>query len=60
MVNPITYLREVQQEMQRVTWPSRQKTVNMTLLVVGISLIIAIILAGSDFVFKELLTVILG
>lgn len=59
MVNPVTYLREVSLELQRVTWPSRQKTINMTGLVIGISLIIAIVLAGSDLVFKQLLAVIL-
>jgi preprotein translocase subunit SecE len=59
MVNPVTYLREVSQELQRVSWPSRQKTLNMTLLVIVISLVIALILAGSDFVFQQLLSFIL-
>jgi preprotein translocase subunit SecE len=60
MVNPITYLREVQQELRRVTWPSRQKTTNMTILVVVVSLLIAGILAGSDLLFKELIGIVLG
>lgn len=59
MVNPVTYLREVNQELQRVSWPSRQKTINMTGLVIVISLVIAVILAGSDFIFKELLAFII-
>lgn len=60
MVNPITYLREVQQELRRVTWPSQQKTVNMTMLVVVVSLLIAGILAGSDLLFKELIALVIG
>lgn len=60
MVNPVTYLREVSRELQRVSWPTRQKTVNMTVLVVVISLLIAVFLAGSDFIFQQLLTGILG
>lgn len=60
MVNPVTYLREVSRELERVSWPTRQKTVNMTVLVIVISLLIAVFLAGSDFIFQQLLTGILG
>jgi preprotein translocase subunit SecE len=60
MINPVTYLQEVNQEMKRITWPSRQKTINMTALVIGVSTIIALFIAGADFVFKNLLALIIG
>lgn len=60
MVSPMTYLQEVKRELERVSWPSREKTTNMTILVIVVSLLIAGILAGSDFIFQELLGVILG
>lgn len=58
MVKPLTYLREVKQEVQRVSWPSREKTINMTLLVIGVSLFIALFVAGADFIFNQMLRVL--
>jgi preprotein translocase subunit SecE len=55
MTKPLKYLQEVNQELKKVTWPSRQKTFNMTLLVVAVSLFIAMYIAGADFIFTKLL-----
>lgn len=60
MFNPITYLKEVQQELKRVTWPSRSKTINMTGLVIGVSGLIALFIAGADYVFQQILKLIIG
>jgi preprotein translocase subunit SecE len=59
MVKPLKYLQEVRQELEKVTWPSREKTINMTLLVVGVSLFIALYIAGADFVFSRMLTILI-
>lgn len=55
MVKPLTYLREVKQELEKVTWPSRTKTFNMTALVVGVSLSVALYVAAADYIFSILL-----
>lgn len=49
------YLQESYSELKRVNWPSRQETVNMTLMVVGLSLGLAIFLGAWDAVFHYLL-----
>ena len=59
MVKPLTYLREVKQEVERVSWPSKEKTINMTLLVIGVSLFIALFVAGADFAFNQMLRVLI-
>jgi preprotein translocase subunit SecE len=59
MVKPLKYLQEVKQELEKVTWPSREKTINMTLLVVGVSLFIALLVAGADFLFSKMLTILI-
>lgn len=59
MVKPLKYLQEVRQELEKVTWPSREKTINMTLLVVGVSLFIALFVAGADFLFSRMLTILI-
>ncbi len=47
----MTFLKEVRLEMKRVNWPTRQETLNYTLLVLGFALAVAIFLGGLDYIF---------
>lgn len=47
----IDYLRAVRGELTHVSWPSRGQAVAFTALVIGISLIVAFILGGFDYLF---------
>jgi len=52
MPNKLTqFLKEVRQELKKVSWPSRQETIKYTLIVVGVSVAVAIFLGGLDFLF---------
>ncbi|MDI6602810.1 MAG: preprotein translocase subunit SecE [Patescibacteria group bacterium] len=51
----ITFLKEVQLEMKKVNWPTREETIKYTLMVIAVSLAVAIFLGGFDFVFTTLL-----
>lgn len=53
--NPITYLTEVKQELAKVTWPTRQQTIELTMVVIVISAIIAAFMGAADYVFNEIL-----
>lgn len=53
------YLRETKEELIRVSWPSRQVVTKHTMLVIGISLAIAIILGVADYIFSFGLTKII-
>ncbi|MBI2514889.1 preprotein translocase subunit SecE [Candidatus Wolfebacteria bacterium] len=46
-----SYLQESRQEFRRVNWPTRQETIRLTLIVIGISLGVAVFLGILDFVF---------
>ncbi|MFA5386627.1 MAG: preprotein translocase subunit SecE [Candidatus Paceibacterota bacterium] len=50
------YLKESRLEMRRVSWPNRQKTISLTMIVIGISLIFAIYLGALDFIFLTILS----
>lgn len=52
------YVKETRTEMSHVNWPSREQTVRFTSLVVAVSLITAVLLGVSDFVFSKLLTLL--
>jgi preprotein translocase subunit SecE len=45
-------------ELKKVTWPSREQTMKLTVIVVGISVGMALFIGGLDFVFTNLLTLI--
>ncbi len=50
-----TFLKEVKLEVKKVNWPTRRQTIRYTLIVLGISLVIAMFLGGLDFLFTMLL-----
>ncbi|OHA04297.1 MAG: preprotein translocase subunit SecE [Candidatus Sungbacteria bacterium RIFCSPLOWO2_01_FULL_47_10] len=53
----ITFLQEVNIEMKKVTWPTRDQAVNYTVAVVGISAGVAVFLGGLDYIFQMILQV---
>jgi preprotein translocase subunit SecE len=55
-MNKITsFLKEVSLEVRKVNWPTRQKTLQNTLLVIAMSAVVAAILSVFDIVFLQLL-----
>jgi preprotein translocase subunit SecE len=51
----ITFLKEVRLEMKKVNWPTKEETIKYTLIVIGISVVVAIFLGGFDILFTALL-----
>lgn len=51
----INYIKETRQELRKVNWPTRQQTVRYTVLVIGVSLGVAVILGGFDALYSYLL-----
>lgn len=51
----INYIKETRIELRSVEWPTRQKTMNYTLLVIAVSLAVAAFLGSFDMLFTYLL-----
>ena len=47
------YLRESRIELKKVTWPSREQTVNLTIVVLVVCIALALFLGGLDYVFAS-------
>ncbi len=47
----LIYFKEVKSEMSKVTWPTRKETIHYTLIVIGISFVVALFLGGLDYFF---------
>ncbi len=51
---------DVISELRRVTWPSRQETFRLSLMVIGVAAAVGVFLGGIDFLFSRIVRVILG
>lgn len=49
------YYRETRAEIAKVTWPDKETTRNLTIVVIGISFVLGVLLGGIDYVFLKLL-----
>src|ERR671933_1996560 len=52
--NPIEFVRDVRSELRKVAWPSQRETVNLTVVVIALSVAVGLFLGGVDFLFQEL------
>ncbi len=53
------FFGEVVSELKKVTWPSRQETIRLTLLVIAVSVAIGVVLGVLDLLFTRLLDIVL-
>lgn len=58
--NPIQFFREVRQEVDRITWPTRKETVLTTVMVFIMVLLVAVFLMVADQVLAVVIQWILG
>jgi preprotein translocase subunit SecE len=57
MISPAVFIQEVRVELNRVSWPSRQKVTRLTIVVITVSVFVAMLVGGLDFVFTKLMEV---
>ena len=57
---PFSYFREVKQEANKVTWPSRKETIASTIAVFIMVIMASIFLYASDQVLAWLVSLVLG
>jgi preprotein translocase SecE subunit len=54
------YLDESWSELKKVSWPTRQQTINLTVLVFIVSLAVGVFISIFDFIFTQGLTLLSG
>ena len=60
MTTPAEFVRQVKQEVSKITWPSRADTMRGTVVVIGVSILLAVGLLGIDSVFAWVVGKIIG
>ncbi len=58
--SPAAFLRQVKQEVAKITWPTRQETTQMTVVVIVASLVMAVFFGVADALSLRLVGWILG
>lgn len=56
----VRFLREVVQELKRVTWPSRKQTLSTTGVVLALVVLVSVFLGVVDFVLSRLIRLLIG
>lgn len=59
-VGPLTFLRQVRAEGNKVTWTTRQETIQATIFVLIMSILIAIFLFAADSVITLFVNFVRG
>jgi preprotein translocase SecE subunit len=50
----------VRSELRKVSWPSQRETMNLTVVVIALSVAVGLFLGGVDFIFQEFFRWLLG
>lgn len=51
----LTFVKEAKEELTKVNWLTKKQTINYTLIVIGLSVVVAIFLGGLDYIFSYIL-----
>ena len=54
-MNPVTFLREVKSEMEKVVWPTRNQAIQLTVMVIAVSVLVGAYIGGLDFILTNVL-----
>lgn len=56
----IKFIKESKVELGKVTWPTRKQAIRYTLIVIGISIIAAIVLGSLDFILSKCIQILIS
>lgn len=52
---PVIFLKEVNEELRKVVWPTRPEVIRLTAVVILVSLIVALYLGALDLILTKVL-----
>jgi preprotein translocase subunit SecE len=55
----VRYIKETRAELRKVTWPSREEAINLTLIVMAVTTAMAAFLGVMDYLFSRLFGLII-
>lgn len=58
-MNTANFIKETRRELTKVTWPTRDEVIQMTSLVILVSVAVGLYIGALDFTFSKILETIL-
>lgn len=58
--SPVVFIKEVTAELKKVRWPTRQETIRLTVVVIGVSVLVGVYLGGLDYIFAKGIGILLA
>jgi preprotein translocase subunit SecE len=55
---PVGFLKEVQDELKKVVWPTRDEAIRLTGVVILVSVFVGLFLGGADLILTKLIELI--
>ena len=55
----VQYFKDVEGEFWKISWPNRESTVKSTAIVLLVSVLFTVVIAAADYVFSNLIRLIL-
>jgi preprotein translocase subunit SecE len=59
MIKALDFFKEVRVELSKVVWPTRKQTIQLTVIVVLVTIIVGFFLGGLDYLLTQLTALIL-
>ena len=56
----VRYFKDTRGELRKVSWPTRKQATNLTLIVLGVTVAMAIFLGACDLLFSTLIRLIVS
>ena len=60
MASPVTFIKEVRNELGKVVWPTPQGVWRSTVIVIAISVAVGLFIGGLDFIFVTITNFLVG
>ena len=58
MINPVTFIQQVIDELKKVTWPNQKEVIRLTIVVVLVSLLVGFFIGALDFIFTKVIATV--
>jgi len=55
----VRYFKETRAELRKVNWPTRRQAINLTLIVLAVTVFMAALLGTIDYLFAQLFSLII-
>ena len=59
-MSPLLYLQQTWEELKKVSWPSQQEVIRLTILVVFVSMVVGLYIGGIDFILTKIVELVVN